>query len=80
MPATTFNVLEHVYRTLKVICLFWCNKGLKSVCLQFQEYLAWTVLFIFVTAKMKAELKEEVKPKVVKAEEKVGGIRSKVML
>jgi hypothetical protein len=29
---------------------------------------------------MKAELKEEVKPKVVKAEEKVGGIRSKVML
>jgi hypothetical protein len=37
-------------------------------------------LIIFVTANLKTELKEEVKPKLVEAEEKAGGIKSKFML
>jgi hypothetical protein len=42
--------------------------------------LAILLLIIFVSANLKTELKEEVKPKLAEAEEKVGGIKSKVML
>lgn len=36
-------------------------------------------MIIFVTAKIKKELKEEVKPKLVETEEKAGEIKSKVV-
>jgi hypothetical protein len=36
-------------------------------------------VIIFVTAKIKTELKEEGKPKLIKTEEKAGEIKSKVV-
>jgi hypothetical protein len=56
-----------------LICVSVCN--IKNI------YVALTIFFviIFVTANLKTELKE-VKPKLIRTEEKAGGIKSKFML
>lgn len=52
-----------------------CIYSFKNIC-------KWPVLLliIFVTAKIKTELKEEGKVTQIKAEENVGGIKSKAVL